>query len=108
MKQESAQISKTVCEEKLEQVDRTLNPLIAAKLMLALYDINLDLGDSQTAEEYLQSVKQSDEFNKSDEIQYLWLRKKATQHLYKREYLLAKDFLNALLPSLKHKHPISG
>ncbi|TRY12853.1 tetratricopeptide repeat protein [Shewanella hanedai] len=91
MKQESAQLSKVFCEQKLEQVDRTLNPLITAKLMLALYDINLDLGDSQTAESYLVTIKQSDEFNKSDEIQYLWLRKKATQHLYKREYLLAKD-----------------
>ncbi len=90
MKQESAQISKTVCEEKLEQVDRTLNPLMAAKLMLALYDINLDLGDSQTAEEYLQSVKQSSTFDNSEEIQYLWLRKKAIQHIYKKEYLLAK------------------
>ncbi|MEC4725793.1 tetratricopeptide repeat protein [Shewanella sp. D64] len=91
MKRESAQISKTVCEEKLEQVDRIINPLITAKLMLALYDINLDLGDSQAAENYLDTVKQSDEFNKNDEIQYLWLRKKATQHLYKKEYLLAKE-----------------
>lgn len=91
MKQESAQLSKVFCEEKLEQVDRIINPLITAKLMLALYDINLDLGDSQAAENYLDTVKQSYEFNKNGEIQYLWLRKKATQHLYKKEYLLAKE-----------------
>ncbi|WP_137223972.1 tetratricopeptide repeat protein [Shewanella sp. MEBiC00475] len=91
IKQVSPQASLRFCDKKLKMLNTEKHPLIAAKLQLTLYDIYQELGDSSAAENKLIDVKNSKAFNQYVEIQYLWLRKKAAEQLYKKSYLEAKS-----------------
>ncbi|MGI2171916.1 tetratricopeptide repeat protein [Shewanella sp. MF05960] len=90
IKQISPQASLSFCSQQLKILDIDKYPIIAAKLQLILYDINQELGDKVAAEQMLDDVKNSAAFTQNVEIQYLWLRKKAAEKLYRKSYQEAK------------------
>lgn len=90
IKQISPQASLSFCSQQLKILDIDKYPIIAAKLQLILYDINQELGDKVVAEQMLDDVKNSATFTQNVEIQYLWLRKKAAEKLYRKSYQEAK------------------
>ncbi|HBF46166.1 MAG TPA: hypothetical protein DDW91_06685, partial [Shewanella frigidimarina] len=51
-----------------------------------------ELGDKVAAEKMLDEVKNSAAFTQNVDVQYLWLRKKAAEKLYRKSYQEAKTF----------------
>ncbi|MEM5506148.1 tetratricopeptide repeat protein [Shewanella frigidimarina] len=90
IKQVSPQASLSFCSQQFKILDIDKYPIVAAKLQLTLYDIYQELGDKVAAEQMLFEVKNSVAFTQNVDVQYLWLRKKAAEKLYKKSYQEAK------------------
>ncbi|MBB1362431.1 tetratricopeptide repeat protein [Shewanella sp. SR44-4] len=90
IKQVPPQASLGFCSQQFKILDIDKYPIVAAKLQLTLYDIYQELGDKVAAEQMLDEVKNSAAFTQNVDIQYLWLRKKAAEKLYRKSYQEAK------------------
>ncbi|MGX9461307.1 tetratricopeptide repeat protein [Shewanella sp. A14] len=104
IKQQSPQASLNFCSQQLNALNTEKHPLIAAKLQLRLYDLYQELGHNSAAEKILVDVKNSATFTQNVEIQYLWLRKKAAEKLYKKAYLEAKSLFEQAFNIAKTEH----
>lgn len=106
MKMQTAELSLVNCERNLSSLDQQKFPLVAAKLMLYLHDINNELGNTSVAEDYLSQIKISKTFTQSTEIQYLWFRKIATDHFYDNAYEEAKNYYQSAFEIAKKENKI--